>query len=418
MDYDLLQRLALALAIGLLVGLERGWKERKQPDGARAAGFRTYSLIGLLGGIWALLSQSMGGIVLGLAGIGFMAVFAFFEWRDNKASNNYSATGLVAASLVFALGAYAVLGDKLIAAATAVTATILLAEREVLHGFLKRLQWIELRAALILLAMSVVLLPVLPNETVDPWDALNPFQLWLMVILIAGISYAGYIAVKLAGARKGLLVVGAAGGLVSSTTVTLTLSQLAKNQEGGISELRAGIAIAWAVSFARMSAIAMIVAPSLIPLIGPPAAIATLILGLTALQALWKPHKGATSVKALVFKNPFDLLIVFTFGAVLAAFMLATKLISEAMSGSALPGFVAISGLFDVDPITLSVAQMSGSSSISADYAVLLILLAGGTNLIGKCGVTLSLAGFRFALPLLVAALLAAAGAAGAIILI
>jgi uncharacterized membrane protein (DUF4010 family) len=123
-------------------------------------------------------------------------------------------------------------------------------------------------------------------------------------------------------------------------------------------------------------------------------------------------------VKALVFKNPFDLLIVFTFGAVLAAFMLATKLISEAMSGSALPGFVAISGLFDVDPITLSVAQMSGSSSISADYAVLLILLAGGTNLIGKCGVTLSLAGFRFALPLLVAALLAAAGAAGAIILI
>jgi len=416
-DFELLQRLALALAIGLLVGLERGWKEREQPDGARAAGFRTYGLIGLLGGVWGALSTTLGGIMLGIAGLGFMAVFAFFEWRDNKASGSYSATGLVAAVLVFTLGAYAVLGDRLVAGAAAVTATILLAEREVMHGFVKRLKWVELRAALLLLAMTVVLLPALPNHTIDPWDALNPFQLWLMMILIAGVSYGGYIAVKLAGARNGMLFVGTAGGLVSSTTVTLTFARLARGQEGGHTELRAGIAIAWAVSLIRMGVLGMLVAPLLIPLLVPPLAIAALIISTIALQTFLRPSTNAAHGKAFDFKNPFDFSMVFGVGALLVVFMLAARLFSDMLPSSALAGLVAVSGLFDVDPITLSLAQMS-KGPISLDYAAMLILLAGGTNLISKNFLLVSLGGIRFAMPLLAASLLAALSAGAWIYLI
>jgi len=416
-DFELLQRLALALAIGLLVGLERGWKERGQPDGARAAGFRTYGLIGLLGGVWGALSTALGGVMLGIAGLGFMAVFAFFEWRDNKASGSYSATGMVAAVLVFTLGAYAVLGDKLVAAAVAVTATILLAEREIMHGFLKRLKWVELRAALLLLAMTVVLLPALPNRTIDPWDALNPFQLWLMMILIAGVSYGGYIAVKLAGARNGMLFAGAAGGLVSSTTVTLTFARLARGQQGGHAELRAGIAVAWAVSLIRMGVLGMLVAPLLVPPLAPPLAIAALIIAAVALQTFLHPTRKAADGKALAFRNPFDLSMVFGVGALLAVIMLAARFFSDTLPGGALAGLAAVSGLFDVDPITLSLAQMS-SGVISPDYAAALILLAGGTNLVAKGFLLVSLGGIRFATPLLAAALLAALGAGAWIYLV
>lgn len=406
-DLDLLQRLALSLAIGLLVGLERGWKERAQPDGSRAAGFRTYGLIGLLGGIWGALSISMGGLMLGIAGLGFMAVFAFFEWNDNKASGSHSATGLVAAALVFVLGAYAVLGDKLVAGAVAVTATILLAEREIMHGFLKKLKWVELRAALLLLAMTVVLLPALPNRTLDPWDALNPFQLWLLMILIASVAYGGYIAVRVAGARNGLLFAGAAGGLVSSTTVTLTFARMARAEKSGHDELRAGIAIAWAVSLVRMGILGMLVAPMLIPHLAPPLGIAALIVSLIAVQTFLRGNKQTSDGQALTLRNPYELSTVFGVGAFLAVIMLAAKLFSDSVHSSALIALVAVSGLFDVDPITLSLAQMS-SGPISLDYAAMLILLAGGTNLIAKSFLLVSLGGIRFSLPLLAAAAVSA----------
>ena len=252
-ELELLQRTALAAAIGLLVGIERGWQEREARDGARVAGIRTFTLIGTLGAICSLFSGP-GGVALGFCFLGFALPFGLFEWRRAAQEGSVSATDLVAGLLTFALGAYAVRGNLAVAAAAGVASAAVLAERRVMHEFLRHLKWRELRAALMLLVMTAVLLPVLPDRTVDPWNALNPHQIWLMTVLVGAISYAGYIAVRLAGERKGLLAAGLLGGIVSSTTVTWTYARLARRDAGAQPALMAAILAAWIVSLLRMTA--------------------------------------------------------------------------------------------------------------------------------------------------------------------
>src|SRR5690606_15126556 len=137
---------------------------------------------------------------------------------------NFSATGVVAAALTFALGAYATLGNEAVAVAAAVAMAILLALRESLHNWVRKLTWLEIRSALMLLAMTFLLLPILPNRPIDPWQVLNPAEIWLFAILIAAISFAGYVAIRALGERKGVAVAAIAGGLTSSTATTLSFA--------------------------------------------------------------------------------------------------------------------------------------------------------------------------------------------------
>ena len=226
-ELELLQRAGLAAAIGLLIGIERGWQEREARDGARVAGIRTFTLIGALGGICGLYAgpQVIG---LGLCFLAFALPFGLFEWRRAEQAGSVSATDLVTGLLTFALGAFAAEGNMAVAAAVGVAAAAILAERQMMHEFLRRLKWMELRAGLLLLVMTVVLLPVLPDRTVDPWNALNPHQIWLMTVLVGAVSYGGYIAVRIAGERKGLLYAAIMGGVASSTTVTWMFARLAR----------------------------------------------------------------------------------------------------------------------------------------------------------------------------------------------
>src|SRR5690606_25762367 len=176
---QLIAQLGLALAIGLLVGLERGWRERDAPDRSRTAGFRTFGLVGLLGGIFAALSKAVASGEVLIAGfIGFAAIFAWFSAREAEHDRNFSVTGVVASLMVFALGALAVVGDTRAAAAGGAALAAVLASREVLHDLLRRLTWIELRSALILAVMTAIVLPLLPNRAIDPWGGLNPFEIW------------------------------------------------------------------------------------------------------------------------------------------------------------------------------------------------------------------------------------------------
>ncbi|HUJ03163.1 MAG TPA: DUF4010 domain-containing protein, partial [Rhizomicrobium sp.] len=275
---ELFQRLGLALAIGLLIGIERGWQEREGLSGSRVAGIRTYALTGLLGGVWGALYPALGAIPLGLGALAFAVALTAFEYRRSVAENNLSATGLIAGLLTFALGAFAVMGNMAAAGAVGVAATGLLAEREALHNFLKHVTWKELRAALLLLAMTFVLLPVLPNHTIDRWDALNPYTLWLMTILVAAISYLGYVATRFAGPRRGLFYAGAAGGLISSTTVTLVYSQLVKKQPSLSQQTTPGIIASWVVSLLRMAGLGSLLAPALFVSLALPILGAVLLL--------------------------------------------------------------------------------------------------------------------------------------------
>lgn len=407
---DLFERLGLALAIGLLFGVERGWQEREAKPGSRVAGIRTFALVGLLGGTWGLLARSVGDVMLGFGALGFAGWFGYFEWRKEEADNSLSATGFVAGLLAFALGAYAVIGNRAVAGSVAVAATFILAQRRALHQFLERLKWVELRAALLLLVMTFVLLPILPNRTIDPWNAVNPHQLWLLTILTAGISYAGYVAVKLAGARNGLLYAGALGGLVSSTTVTWTFARSAKQNLYGTREAAAGVLGSWTISLVRMTTIAIALAPSLMIPLGAPVvgAVLTLVVSAALLYRFTKPD-GLEAKLAL--SDPFDLWMILRFTAVLAVIMVAANWLSALYGQGSLLGLAAVSGLADVDPITLSTAEAVGTK-LTASYGSAVILVAAVGNLIAKCVLAVFFGGVRFGAPLIAAGTLAAAVAA------
>src|SRR5215470_2236363 len=272
---DLISRLAVALGIGLLVGLERGWRRREARPGRRAAGIRTFALSGLLGGVAAALAQAFGGgslsggVILGVVFAGHTIVFAVFSRDENQAVGGFSATSAIAGMLTFVLGAYAVLGDLRIAAGAAVAAVVLLALREELHGWVETITWPELRSALVLLAMTFIALPILPDDPIGPFGGVNPREVWIIAIVLAGVSFLGYAAVKYFGARRGLLLASVAGGLASSTAVAVTNARRAAAGEGSHRILAAGVAVASAIMFLRMVAIVAAVNGRLLVLVAP-----------------------------------------------------------------------------------------------------------------------------------------------------
>jgi uncharacterized membrane protein (DUF4010 family) len=402
---DLYQRLALALAIGLLVGVERGWREREQSDGTRTAGIRTFGLIGLLGGIWGAMMPALGPVPLAAAGLAFAAAFILFQWREAVARDSYSVTSTVAGLLVFALGAFAMLGNQSAAAGAGVATLVILAARTNLHEFLRRLSWPELRSAIVLLAMTFLLLPVLPNRSLDPWDAINLHDLWLMVLLIAAVSFAGYVAVRLFGEQRGLLVSAAAGAVVSSTTVTLLNARLAaKSKQTGT--LATAICIAWIVSLARMTLIACVISPILIAPLAAPMGAAIAVLAVAAISFRYVSAQDQAGGDSSMFENPLDISFVLGFGALLAAVSIAAKLMSSIFGEAGVLGLAGISGFVDVDPITLSAARLAGTSLV-VSAATKAILLAAAANMVTKTVVAVGVGGFRFGWKLVLAGLLA-----------
>jgi uncharacterized membrane protein (DUF4010 family) len=409
---ELFQRLGLALAIGLLIGLERGWRERDAESGSRTAGIRTFTLIGALGGLWGAMTPVLGPVPLAAAALGFALVFAFFEWRENEAKGEFSVTSTIAGYIAFALGAYAVLGDQVVAAALGVTVVILLAARGPLHRFVEALSWPELRSAILLLGMTFVVLPFLPNRTIDPWDAFNPYELWLITVVLAGIGFAGYVAVRLLGERWGLLVATVAGSFVSSTTVTVTNARLAaQSKPEKLPFLALTICIAWTTSILRMSALAIGINRALLTTLLPPVVAATAVLGLAAIYFYVRSKPGHDRAHP-TFRNPLDLKFVLSLGALIAVIAVAAKAASDALGQAGLLAVAGLSGFADVDPVTVSSARLAGSS-ISLEQAAQAILLAAGANLVTKMS-AIWIGGVRFAAPVTAAGILAIlAGAAG-----
>ena len=317
---SLIVRLALALLIGLLVGLERGWRERDAPAGSRTAGIRTYGLCGLLGGVLAAVSQALqSGLVLALGFVSFAAVFSWFKWQELEEDQSYSVTSVIAALTVFGLGALAVVGDYGAAAAGGVALAGVLAGREALHGLLRRISWVELRSVLLLAGMTAIVLPLLPNRTVDPWGGVNPWEIWFFTVLTAAISYGGYIAVRVFGPGKGVLISGLAGALVSSTAVTIAFARRAAVGEM-VTPLAAGASLAAMISVLRVLTIVALVKPAVALAAAPPALAAGLVFGLFGAAILWRgSHETAAEPR---LGNPFDLapLLIFAVSfAVVAA---------------------------------------------------------------------------------------------------
>ncbi len=403
--FEVIQRLAIALAIGFIIGLERGWRQRLDAEGDRAAGLRTHALSGLLGGAWGAVARASGewgGAALGFAFLAFAATIAVFRLREMAHDKTFGATTMVAAMMAFSLGALAMVGDPVAAAAAGVATATLLALKAVLHAWLKHLTWEELRAGLVLLAMSVILLPILPNRGLGPWEALNPFAIWFMTILIATLSFAGYIAVRLAGARLGVLLSGLAGGLVSSTAVTLNMADLAREHPERRWLFVAAIALANAVMLARVLAVAGALNAGLLPWIAPPLVLAALVQAAGAgVLARWSASNEPVSPR-LALDNPFDLAMVLKFGALLTAIMFLAKALTVWAGADSTLALAAISGVADVDAISLSMAKLGGTD-IPSKTAAFAILIAAAINSMAKAVLAWWTGGAALARPLLLA---------------
>ena len=292
-DIQLIERLALALAIGLLIGLERGWEYRQLPEGGRVAGIRTFGLISLAGAVAIQLDSFAHELILPAALIGIAFLMGLGFWRESQIQNDVSATTGIAALVAFGLGALAGTGQFGLAASAAVAVALLLGFRAELHSLVFHIERQELTATLRLFLISVVMLPVLPNRGYGPWAALNPYRLWSMIVMIATLSYLGYFAIKFLGQRRGVLVTGLLGGMISSTAVTLTLAPAARESEEMSEVVAAGVLAASTVMFPRILLIAGIVASSLIRFLAPPLLAAAVV---TLVGASWFSRRHAEAV--------------------------------------------------------------------------------------------------------------------------
>ncbi|HLF97428.1 MAG TPA: MgtC/SapB family protein [Methylococcaceae bacterium] len=382
-DYPLeFRNLLIALALGLLIGLQRGWTERGGEEGSRVAGIRTFGLISLLGALWQLLSAAHGPLTLAVAFGAFALLIVAGAVLEIRGKNNYSITTPVAALVAFALGALAMAGHLALAAAASVLTTVLLGLKPVLHGWLRRLEPRELNATFMLLLISVVLLPVLPDRTFDPWQALNPYKIWWMVVLISAISFSGYFAIKTVGAGRGILLTGLFAGLASSTAATLSLSRLAKKHPALHRLAAAGVCAASATMFVRMLLVVGFVQPALLkPLAAPLLAMA----GVGYLSLYWQLRGCCDELEeeAMLLVNPFEFGVALRFGALLAVILLLTRVLADRYGSAGLYLLAGISGMSDVDAITLSIAPLAGES-LGMDTATYAIVLASAANTLVK----------------------------------
>lgn len=399
-------RLALALAIGLLVGLERGWREREEPAGSRTAGIRTYGATGLLGGALAALASALSAPSILVAGfISFGAIFGWFKYKEGQHDHDFSVTGVVAALLVFALGALAVVGDYRVAAAGGAILAGLLASRETLHGALKKLTWLELRSAVVLAVMTAVVLPLLPDRTIDPWGGFNPWEVWFFTVLTAAISFMGYVAVRLLGSARGLLVSGLAGAVVSSTAVTVAMARTARSA-ASVRPIVGACCLAAMISILRVSGIVAIIEPRVLSAILPEAVAAAACFAAFGLVFLFRDNGNAASAETP--KNPFDLTALLLFALLFAVVSTASAAVVGQFGSSSLVATSALSGAFDVDVSVLSALRLldQGITSATIGQAVLAALAA---NAMGRLGLAIAAGPVSFWLPYLVATLVATA---------
>jgi uncharacterized membrane protein (DUF4010 family) len=377
--------------------VERGWRSRDLAEGGRTAGVRTYALTGLLGGVSALLARTLGDWALAAIALPLAAAFIVFKLREEQQVGGYSVTGVVAAILVFALGAYAVVGDWRLSAAAAVAATALLAFKPVLHSWLRHLTWPELRGALILLAMTLVALPLLPDRDLGPYGAFNPHRLWLITILIAGISFMAYAAVRAIGPTKGVFLAAAAGAMVSSTAVALYLARRTRESPEAVVAHAGAALLAGAIMATRMAVMVAVVAPALVRDTAPPlAAFAAVSLALAGLAAL-KGAASAAAAEAAPMKSPFDLGTVLKFALLLGAIMAAAKALSAVYGAAGLLPVAGLGGLADVDAVTLTAATVA-AQGLDLRVCAAAVLLAGAVNSASKATLAAAVGGRKLGL--------------------
>jgi uncharacterized membrane protein (DUF4010 family) len=400
---DAIGAIALSLTLGLLIGIQRGWTLRKEPPGSRFAGIRTFGLLGLAGGMAGAIHSSdsiVATIILAGAAILVLLGYAELAWRSGKVSGTASLVGL----LTLGCGFLATTQQAMLATIIAVVITLVLALRPQLHVWVERLSEAEVNAIARFALIAMVILPLLPDRTFGPFDAWNPRQLWMVVVMVSGFSFAGYVASKRLGASRGTIATAGAGAMVSSTAVTAALATRLRNIDERAPILIAGIATASTVMLLRVLVLVAVLAPfafSTLALLVVPAAL------MSAAATLWHMRiamrRPAKPTEEVAVRNPFDILPALALMALVMVLSLVSRWVLHKFGDAGLATVLALSGMVDVDSAIITMGGLP-SGTLDARTAGLVLAAPVMLNTLFKAGAAISLAGWtrgwQAALPL------------------
>ncbi len=386
-EADVLQRLAIALLLGLLVGIQR------EHAASRLAGLRTVPLFTLLGSLcaWADARASFPGVctAAGFAGlIGVVVVGKIHKLR--RQPEETGSTTDAALLLMYAVGVAAMVGPITIAVIIGVTTAILLQFKGELHGLVRQLGDEDLRAIMQFALITGIVLPVLPNENYGPFGVWNPFEIWLMVVLIVGISLAGYITYKFFGDRAGVIVGGLLGGAISSTATTVSYARLSRADASRVGSYTAIILIATAVVNIRVLIEVSVVAPSFLPAVCVPMCVLLVATAVAAWGAMLRqPSRPIDGERLPHHSNPTELKSALVFALLYSIVTFALELARSSLGESATFVVAALSGLTDMDAITLSTARLVASGDLAVESGWRLIVVATMSNIVFKAGIAM-----------------------------
>jgi len=403
-------RLAVALGLGLLVGVQR---ERAEDP---LAGIRTFPLITILGGLLAELSVRLDAAWIFAVGLGSLAAVLATGYAITGRTGRYELglTTEIAALYMYIVGALIAIGAVTIGVVLGGLCALLLHLKEPMEGFANRLTQADVRSVMQFAAIGLVVLPVLPNRTYGPYDVLNPFEIWLMVVLIVGISLAGYVLYKLLGARAGTLLGGLLGGVISSTAATASYARRARDHRSLAPQVAVLVMVASTVAYVRILVEVAVAAPTVLGAVAPPLLILCLANAIICGVALFFVREDAGDLTKQ--DNPSELRAALVFGALYGLIIFVIAAARETYGDLGLYVIAVISGLTDVDAITLSTANLVEAGRLDAGSGWRAIVLASLSNLAFK-GVLGSALGGR-ALMLRLTPLFASSIAAGIAVLV
>jgi len=390
---DSIVTLGISLGLGLLIGLQR---ERTE---SRLGGIRTFPLVSMFGTFCGMVSETKGGWPIAAGILAIFGILAIANWLNASSdAGEHGQTTDVAALLTFAVGAYLPIGERTVAIVATGLAVVLLHLKEPMHVFVRKMGPKDMAGIMQFVVISLIILPLLPNRAFGPGDVLNPFDIWRMVVLIVGLSLTGYIIYKWVGSTAGTVLGGFLGGLISSTATTVSYARRAKGAPAAHGLALAVILIASAVAYLRVLVEVSLFAPSSLGALLPPLVAALVWTSAIAAFALLLFRGKHEAMPAPT--NPAELKSAIIFGIIYAGITLAVAAAKNRFGSSGLYGVALISGLTDMDAITLSLARMVESRQLDPDAGWRIILAASLSNFVFKGAAATFLGGWGFGLRL------------------
>lgn len=387
--------IGVALALGMLVGLQRGWAQRNEPAGSRFAGVRTFGLFGMAGGIGGAAAApfpALSAVMLGSAAVLVLINYYRMTQRDGSISGTASLASLITLGCGFLAGT----GSTQTASAVAAGMVLLLAMRGQLHRLIGRISEAEMTGIARFAVIAVVILPILPDTDLGPYQAWNPRSLWLVVVLVSGFSFAGYLAARLLGPSLGTLATAAAGSMVSSTAVTAALAGQIKADAERAALYNCGIALGSAVMFGRIIVLTGLLAPFALPWLARlalPGLLVSLLAALWFLRAARSEPAGPIT-DGLTIRNPFAFGPALVLMVLVMVLTLAAHWVLDRFGDAGLATVLALSGMVDVDSAIITMGSLPGGS-LTPQTAGLILTPPIVLNTLFKAGTVVSLTGWQ-----------------------